>query len=149
MSPKRFHFRLESVLEIRKNKQEQEEKIYRKLVDDLFRLDRQIEEVRKEQKRVFSDCELKLTGTLMLDEWRRDLDYMRYLEEVIVQLKRQRQEVDLQRLRQKEVMIEATKKRKTMDLLKEKYLQEYTFEMNRLEQIEIDDWVTTGYMRRE
>ena len=148
MSPKRFHFRLESVLEIRKNKQEQEEKIYMKLVDELSRLDRQIEEVQKEQKRVFEECELKLTGTLMLDEWRRDLDYIRYLEEVIAQLKRRRQEVDLQRLRQKEVMIEATKKRKTMDLLKEKYLQEYMFEMNRLEQIEIDDWVTTGYMRR-
>ncbi len=148
MSPKRFHFRLESVLEIRKNKQEQEEKIYMKLVDELSRLDRQIEEVQKEQKRVFEECELKLTGTLMLDEWRRDLDYIRYLEEVIAQLKRRRQEVDLQRLRQKEVMIEATKKRKTMDLLKEKYLQEYIFEMNRLEQIEIDDWVTTGYMRR-
>lgn len=149
MSPKRFHFRLESVLEIRKNKQEQEEKIYRKLVDELSRLDRQIEEVQKEQKRVFEECELKLTGTLMLDEWRRDLDYIRYLEEVIAQLKRRRQEVDLQRLRQKEVMIEATKKRKTMDLLKEKYLQEYLFEMNRLEQIEIDDWVTTGYKRPE
>jgi flagellar protein FliJ len=149
MSPKRFRFHLESVLELRKNKQEQEEKSYMKLVSELFEMDRQIEGVQNERRRISGECERKMTGNLLLDEWRRDLNYIGYLQEVTERLRKRRREIDQQRLRQREVMIDAIKKRKTMDSLKEKYLQEYLFEINRQDQIEIDDWATTGYLRRQ
>jgi flagellar protein FliJ len=145
MSPKRFKYRLEVVLELRKRKEEQEQEKYLKLVNEVARLDQQIEEVRGEQHRVYRECELKMAENQAIEEWRRDLNYGSYLEDVARRLLVFRSERDKARLQQREVLMDASKKRKILESLKEKALQDFLLDLNVQEQRELDDWASTYF----
>jgi len=145
MPPKQFKFRLETVLELRKKKEEQEQEKYLKLVDEVARMDRQIEEVRSEQHRIYRECAEKMADGVELNEWRREMGYANYLNEVAGRLVVHRGELEKARLCQRDVLIEATKKKKVLESLKGKAFQDFIFETNLQEQRELDDWASTHF----
>ncbi len=145
MPPKRFKYRLELVLELRKRKEEQEQEKYLKLVNEIDRLDRQIEEVRDEQRRVFRECEIKMAENRALFDWRLEMNYGCYLEDVVRRLITFRAEREKARLQQREILLDASKKKKVLESLKDKALQEFMTDLNIQEQQELDEWASACF----
>jgi flagellar protein FliJ len=145
----KFLFNLETLLKHRENVEQRERdellrisykyQIELRNRDDLMaRRQEMMQELAQKQMENASDQELV---------W-----FHRYIERLgqeISECKKRLVQLESEVQAQKEVVIDASKKRKVLALLKAKKQKEYFMEMEKQEQKEIDDWIVTRFATTE
>lgn len=134
---KKFQFRLEPYHNVCRHHEELEEIRLNELLRQKAEIDTALHQAacRKEE----AEAELSSQSEILAEEARIYRRYIQSLKEQIQQLREARSKLEARILRQKNALVEATRKRKVMDRLKERRLQEYQQQANRLEQQEADE----------
>jgi flagellar FliJ protein len=145
---KRFNFRLESLLEIRKRAEEEIKK-------DLAKKNNEILLARRDQKDLvgrlesfFIDEKKQRMKVLDLLALRTSISYRRQIEKDIGQKFRRIEELSAEKDRIMELLIKARKESKVLELLKDKKLAEWKKEYKMEEQKFIDDVSQKAYIRK-
>ena len=144
-----FRFSLEILLKYREDIEQKER-------DELFRVTynyqmalrarETLEQKRIETTRALSAKQSEGYDTQELNWYHLYLNRLEYeLEECAKRLLKLDEEVQAQ----KKIVIEATKKRKVLSILKAKKQKEFILELDRKEQKEVEDWVITRYAAKE
>jgi flagellar protein FliJ len=144
-----FIFKLQSVLEYRKNIEE-------KILNDFSEKKRELKEERLKLKNLVEEranlieALRNMQGLKVLAE---DIAALvSYVEQVREEEKKQKKvitQVKEQVEAKRKELLEAVKKRKVMEKLKERHLEEYEFDMRALEQKDSDEMGAIRYGRRE
>lgn len=135
---RRFNFRLENVLQIRKKKEEGAEREFAKKKAELLKLQNEIEGMGQRlhnfmRENQYSEGTFSVFDILAVD------NYIARVEHEINHLKQQREEKREEVERFLLLLKEAKKARKVIENLKERQLERYHEELNREEDIELDD----------
>lgn len=142
-----FHFGLESVLSLRKMKEE--EALRRFLsVRNLHEKKRQaLDRIFETRRLAQEEMGSKEEGSVDVKEL---LQYQRYLAGLAVQIAAARSELvrlEKELAARREILVAATKDRKVMEKAKEKRFEEWQLEFRRAEQKETDEVGTQLYLR--
>ncbi|MBW1783274.1 MAG: flagellar export protein FliJ [Deltaproteobacteria bacterium] len=144
-----YHFSLETVLRHRKHIEETLQKEFVRTKKDLFMANESVaslEEIRERKLRELQEKQgsgATVSGIMLYDN---------YIRQLSIDIERQiKSVIELEdRLRQKRSeLIEAMKRRKTLDRLKEKEWQAYRKEMERREQIAMSEIAVSGFNMRK
>ena len=141
----RFKFSLETVLRHRETlEQNEKDELFRRL----YRFQTELGCRNELNARLTENVnELSLKRSVNVDHNELNWHYL-YIDRLTLEIKQSEKrlaELDKQVQVQKEAVIEATKKRKTISSLKSKREKEFIFEVERQEQKDIDDLVVTRY----
>jgi flagellar FliJ protein len=142
-----FHFKMQTILDVRKTIEE-------KLISEFC-------EHQKELQRVTKNLQtLQLRISELTDDLRNVQGQKLPVAEIVMQaahIKRHRNEADIQKEtvrsvativdRKRNELIEASRKRKTMEICKERHLNKYRAEKNTLERTTIDELVIVKHNR--
>jgi flagellar protein FliJ len=142
---KKFQYRLETVLEVRRKKEEQEQGKYQALAAAVRAIENRIRETEENRTRLMNETAQELHGVPDVNHWKRSLTYADQVARLIIGLKANREQADKDRLAQRERLLEAVKRRKVLETLKEKAHQQFTWEEGLREQLEMDDWASINH----
>ena len=140
---KNYKFSLESVLEVRSNEEQN-------VLEDFVVAQNALTEEEDKKKRLDNELKrclrkrsfIKNVQTLVMDNlYKNDLEAKINLQGAVVEEKK----VELEKVRERLVI--AQKDRKVMEKLKEKDLEEYTAEIMKENQKELDDFAILGFKR--
>lgn len=144
---KRFRYRLETVLKVRRRREEIEQKKYLQLGERLAGIERQIQQVDEENRRILDESADEMQAVVDLGALRRGLAYAEYLVRERAALSYQREQVEAARQQQYAVLTEIMKKRKILETLKEKAFARFNFAVSQQEQKDLDEWSVTNQHR--
>lgn len=145
--PKKYHFSLQNVLNHRINLEEEREREFALAIQSLISEQKKLEEIEHKITKEIHELSVVETGVFSSQDF---MDYEKYI--VFLENKKIEQQkkiceaksvVELER----EKLINATKNRKVLERLKEKGMKRYLFDINRLEQIELDEIAVLKYAR--
>jgi flagellar FliJ protein len=137
---KKFRYRLETVLGVRRRKEEQEQGKYHALVSKVKEIEGRIRQTEEYQAQLMDEAKRELQSAPDMDNWKRSLLYADQVSRVIAGLWVSREQADRERLAQRERLLEAVKRRKILESLKEKALSVFNWEEALKEQLELDEW---------
>ena len=141
----KFKFSLETVLRHRETlEQNEKDELFRRLYRFQTELGRR-NELNARLVETVNELSLKRSANVDHNELNWHYLYIDRLSLEIKQSEKRLTELDKQVQAQKEAVIEATKKRKTISSLRSKKEKEFIFEVERQEQKDIDDLVVTRY----
>ena len=145
----KFLFTLQTLLRHREDVEE-------KARDELFRISykQQLEQNRRDLLRArFEETTADLAAARAKDAGSRELDwyflYLKRLTKEIEESNRRLEVLNSEVQAQKEAVIEASKKRKTLDLMKKKKARQFVLALEKQEQKEVDELVATRFAGRE
>jgi flagellar FliJ protein len=149
MPPKKFIFRLQTVLEV-KERQEEEEK--RKLAD-LMAWQKEDERILAAMKQKEAETKQRLKDKQQAGEWieveelKRISYFLKKVAGDIVAQNNKLMEIARRIEEQREVLIKAAQERKTLEMLKEQHYHEYITEVEEEERKLLDELATLKYAR--
>ncbi|MCD6310750.1 MAG: flagellar export protein FliJ [Candidatus Eremiobacteraeota bacterium] len=149
MKPKPFKFKLQSVLDLKIQIEDEEKEKLAKLNAEKAREEmilRGLQEAKVETTRVFKD---KQRGELDIVELKQYEAHLKKLEYMIVNQRLRIKELEIKIEEQRQVVIEASKERKTFEKLKDKHKEAFIKEMEMEERKFIDELAITRYRRGE
>jgi flagellar FliJ protein len=149
LSLPKFKFSLETLLRHRENLEQNAR-------DELLRLtyNYQVElgrrnELRAKSHETLKELSLKRAENAASEELDWFYLYLNRLSQEIRESTKRLEQLDSEVQAQKLVVIEAKKKRKTLDLMKDRKKRQFDFALEKQEQKEIDELVVTRFSRRE
>lgn len=138
----KYKFKLQKLLEIREEKEEENKRLFKNEINAL--------RVEKEKLTKITDDIKKYSG-IQKDE---DLIYQKIKRNYLTALEIGKKEGErLVKIKEKEVefrrldLIESTKEKKTVEKLKEKDIERFVSEINRVEKNNNDEFALYGYLR--
>jgi flagellar protein FliJ len=137
---KKFRYRLETVLDVRRRKEEQELGKYNALLSKVRAIEDRIHETEEYQTRLMDEVTRELQGVPDVSIWKRSLLHADHVSRMIAGLWVSREQADKERLAQREHLLEAVKRRKILESLKEKARTDFNWEEAQKEQLELDEW---------
>jgi flagellar FliJ protein len=137
---KKFRYKLETVLDVRRRKEEQELGIYNALMSKVRAIEDRIHETEDYKARFMDEVTRELQEVPDVGVWTRSLVHADHVSQAIEGLKVSREQADKERLAQRELLLEAVKRRKILETLKEKALADFNWEESLRERLELDDW---------
>lgn len=135
---KRFYFRLENVLRVRKKVEEGVEKEFSRRKAQLLRIEVEIDELGI-KLRSFIQENGNMAGVFSAAEMVAVDNYISRIEHSIKRLKEKHCQMEEEVQRYLKLLLDAKKARKTIENLKERQINIYNEESSREEGIEIDD----------
>ncbi|MGQ9615718.1 MAG: flagellar export protein FliJ [Spirochaetota bacterium] len=135
---KRFYFRLENVLRVRKKVEEGVEKEFSRRKAQLLRIEAEINELGR-KLRSFIQENGNMDGVFSAAEMVAVDNYISRIEHSIKRLKERHRQMEEEVQRYLKLLLDAKKARKTIENLKERQINIYNEESSREEGIEIDD----------
>ncbi len=145
--PKKYSFSLENVLNHRINVAQERERVFALAMQSLISERKKLRDIKAEIDKEFRELSLVETGSFSSDDF---IGYRKYIEH-LENLKFQQEEKITQAHAvveaEREKLIEATKNKKVLERLKEKGMKRYLADINRLEQIELDEIAVLKYER--
>jgi len=130
---KRFDFRLQKVLQIRKNREEQSKIALGQAIGVLNGIENNIKETAIKRHHAASE---RFNDALYMAAWN---NYIIRLDQEAVQLEEKAAQAELIVEEKRALYLEASKKLKAMEKLKEKQEKEYKKEMFAMEMAELDN----------
>jgi flagellar protein FliJ len=137
---KKFRYRLEKVLDVRRMREEQEQVKYQEATRKVRTIEDRIRENDESQIRLLAERTRELQGSLDVLTWKRSLCYEDYLACVRAGLKVNLREAETARSAQRERLLEALKRRKILESLKEKARLQFDYDEVLKERMELDEW---------
>jgi flagellar export protein FliJ len=144
----KFRFNLEVLLKHREDIEQKER-------DELLRIRYayqvargELEQLEIKRSQTMKDLALKQTEKADSRDMNWFYLYLNRLHTEIEELKKRLIELDSQVQAQKTVVIEATKKRKVLSILRSKRKKEFIRALDKKEQKEVDEWITARYAAR-
>jgi flagellar export protein FliJ len=145
----KFKFSLETLRRHRENLEQRErDKLLRSTYNYQMELRRR-DELRAKFLETMKELSLKRTENAENKELQWFYLYLNRLTQEIQESMKRLEQLESEVQAQKVVVIEASKKRKTLDLMKAKKEKQFTFALEKQEQKEIDDLVATRFTGRE
>ena len=147
---KPFVFRLETLLEIRKRREEQANIVLSQARKKLFDAQAVLAQLVNKQKESWAEFrEKQASGQIVVLEFQAWYQFLAFLEKAIKQ-----QEEVIEALKQEvaaalKKVEQAMKERKAVEKLKEKRFEQYMFELQQEEQKVLDEIAITRYKRQE
>ncbi len=144
---KKYRFSLQNVLNHRINLEEERERIFALAMQSLMSEQKKLEYIEAKITKEIHELSVVETRSFSSQDF---IDYEKYI--VFLENKKTEQQkkiceaksvVELER----EKLIDATKNRKVLERLKEKGMKKYLLDVNRLEQIELDEIAVLKYAR--
>lgn len=135
---KRFYFRLENVLRVRKKVEEGVEREFSRRKAQLLRIEAEINELGR-RLRSFIHENGNMAGVFSAAEMIAVDNYISRIEHNIKKLKEKHRQMEEEVQRYLKLLMDAKKARKTIETLKERQINVYNEESSREEGIEIDD----------
>ena len=149
LSLPKFRFSLETLLRHRENlEQNARDELLRLIYNYQVELGRR-DELRAKFQETMKELSLKLAENTASEELAWFYLYLNRLTQEIRQSTKRLEQLDSKVQAQKTVVIEASKKRKTLDLMKAKKERQFAFALEKQEQKEIDELVVTRFSSRE
>ncbi|MGL5086933.1 MAG: flagellar export protein FliJ [Clostridium sp.] len=140
--PKKFEFGLEKLLEIRGNQEEESKRKFNQSQRETKKTEVKLDELNSSYKKYNG---INKGETLVYQKIKKNYLFAlnKGIDETSKELKLRERELEFRRedLKNKQVA------RKTVDILKEKQLDAYNKEQNRVEQLENDEFALYAYMR--
>jgi flagellar FliJ protein len=150
MPPKRFIFKLQSVLDLKLKKEDEEKKELARLFAVQEEENRKLEMlIRKEAMTKEEMKEKQREGGVDVDELKRYLFYLKRLQSDIENQKILLQKIAIQIENQRQVLIKASQERQIYEKLKEKRQDEFNAEIEEEERKLIDELATQKYARTQ
>lgn len=149
MPPKRFVFRLQTVLNVKEKAEEEEKKKFGDLIQLLAREEARLRQLQQQLVETMALQKQKLQSGqgMSPDELQRIQYFKKKLEKDIEAQKLRIKEVEAALERQRLALIEAMKERKTLEALKEQQLEAFNKEIDEEEAKLIDELATLKYAR--
>ncbi len=145
MSVKKFKFRLEKLLKIKKQEEKQLQGEFFNLKNELYEIERKIEKKKKEIDNSFLLLKKeKRSGVDFIEKWQR---YISLLKSEKRKLENQKNQKNTEVQEKMNELLEKIKERKSVEILREKKFQAYLKELNKEEQNFIDEINTSRYKR--
>jgi flagellar protein FliJ len=144
---KRYHFRLEKLLSLKKYNEKEWEIRLAQAAGECIRIENRIEQNLFEKARTMQEC--RFTGPLQLNELLTSEFYIRRLGQETVQLEEELVEKEGERESVRKEYLEASKKRKVLDKLKERQEGEFYRKQLREEVKGMDDISNAMYIRKQ
>lgn len=149
MPPRQFRFKLQSILEYKQKREEEEQRELAKKQEILAQEEKRLQSLKNfQRKRQHELAEKSEKGTLNVEELKMYHEQQKKLAKDISaqNIKLQQAQADVELQRQK--LISATQEKKTYEKIKEKHYQAYLEEVNLEEQKMLDETATTKYNRQ-
>lgn len=149
MAQKSFKFRLQTILDYKKDMEEKEKEKLAKILAELQRAIEHREYLR--QLRIKASWELKekqKAGGLDIGELRFYTHYLKKLDNDIIEAELMIEEIKAREREQRKALLEAAKERKKYEKVKEKHKEEFEAEMAEKERKLIDELATVKFARR-
>ncbi|HEX3031766.1 MAG TPA: flagellar export protein FliJ [Bacillota bacterium] len=144
-----FHFRLESVLEVRRHQEDMQKQVLSQKLNQLDLSQRQLQELFGKRQQHFARIRELQMGQLNIRELEVSGDYVLVLEEEIanqeLKVRFCEEQVELARAE----LLEIVKARKILEKLKEKHYEEYHLEALREDQKLIDEMAGVAFYRQD
>lgn len=141
----KFIFPLESALKYRVSIEEHETALLAKAMKKVQTEERVLAKLKHEKQTYLSSCHSAKANLTTLQQQEAYLTWLDLrIEEQLKNLKEAEKNLENQRNR----MVAATVKRKSVELLKEKHLDEYRSELSKMEQKMLDDMGIAAYCHR-
>jgi flagellar protein FliJ len=137
---KKFQYRLDKVLDVRRMKEEQEQVKYQAHTRKVRAIEDRIQENQETQVRELAERTQELQSALDVLAWKRRLAYAEYISVVIAGLKVNLEQAEKERVAQRELLLEALKRRKVLETLKEKARLQFNCDEELKERLELDEW---------
>lgn len=147
MPPRRFQFRLQTVLEYKQKREEEEQRELGRLLEILGREQSRLEGLKHlQQARQEELAEKSAAGRLDVGELQRYHEYEKRIEKEIAAqaIRVQQAEMDVEEQRQR--LLEAAKEKKIYEKLKEKHHDVYIAETEAEERKLLDDLATSKFV---
>jgi flagellar protein FliJ len=144
---RRFSFSLEKLLRLRQHHEREWELQLAEANGNCVKLNREIEDRTIKQARAFFR-KTSGQGDLLTRLWAVEL-YTNRLTNESKELQNKLIEAELLRNEVKETYLEVSKKRKVLDKLKERRMNEYNAQIKRAEQMELDDRNNAVYSQKQ
>ncbi len=146
---KRFEFSLQTVFELRQREEDDAKRELAAKEGELRDRQKEMEEVREILKQFQLDEKTSRAGARTVNELRLSVSWRHKLKTDLVKKAQEVDEVisDINLARSK--LIEATKKRKGMELLREKKFTAWQKERNRKDQAFLDELATSAHIRKK
>jgi flagellar FliJ protein len=147
---KRFRFRLETVLKVRRQREDQQKRVVAAKVRRLTDLQSQARSVDEQIAQAVQAARgSRHPGALDMSQIARQRFWLGHLQRLLVETAGQIREVAEELHRERRVLIDLAKDRKALEKLKETQAQRYQAELDRAERIELDELATTRACRME
>jgi flagellar export protein FliJ len=149
MPPKRFVFRLQTVLVVKEKKEDDEKKKYGDLIQLLAQEQRRLVQIQHDRVQTEAELKTKLQNNqgLQVDELKRYGIWKEQLKKAEEKQKLRIIEVEEALERQRIALTEAMKERKTLETLKEQQQEQFNREIDEEEAKMIDELATLKYAR--
>ena len=131
---RKFKFRLESVLQYRRQLEEDAKNVYLESQRRRFELEDHILEISQIRCETLRSAVPDLQSRLVLQTWTEHLDHQQHHSEVALDILRQEEESA--RL----IWVERRQEAEALEKLRIRQLEEYRLELGRFEQAELDEW---------
>lgn len=150
MKPKKFKFKLQSILELKKKKEDAEKEKLARLFNKLSKAEKKLADYKIKEK----DTKLQMRqkqrkGGLDVEELKRHHYYLEQLADLIENQKVIIEQIKKEVEEQRQVLIKATQEKKTYEKLKEKHKKKFDEEQTLTERKFIDELATTRYHRKK
>lgn len=145
--PKRFRFRYQTVLEVREQRQKQEEEVLTRLLGEQAKAERVLERLKAEETTRKAEF-VALEGLVDLDTL---VLYQNYFTEIERRVRAQQDEVDTAIARvnnQRDLLAEAMREAEVMKKLKERDEKAWRDEIERAEAALIDELAMSRHVRK-
>jgi flagellar FliJ protein len=146
MSVKKFKFRLEKFLSIKKQEEKQLQGEFFKLKNELYDIEKKIEKKNKEIEESFSLLRSEVMGNItFIEKWQRYISLLKLEKRELENLKEQK---NIEVENKMAELLNKIKERKSVEILREKKFEAYLKELNKEEQNFIDE-INTSRFKRE
>ena len=145
--PKKYRFSLQNVLNHRINLEEERERIFALAMQSLMSEQKKLEDIEDKIIKEIHELSVVETRSFSSQDFMEYDKYIFFLENKKIEQHKKiceaKSVVELER----EKLIDATKNRKVLERLKEKGMKRYLLDIDRLEQIELDEIAVLKYAR--
>ena len=147
--PKRFKFRFEPMLKVKKHKEQEKQKVLAQITKEVMGQQDRLTGLDNQRESTLDYQRKKIAGTISLAETLLASRYLLRLkreklagEELLQGLKRVEEE-------RRQDLLKAARERKIYEMLKEKQQLKHRKEMDKLEQKELDEVATNTFRRKK
>ncbi len=145
---KRFAFHLETLLELRQRREEEQQRVVAQRVRELERLRQRREQIERQFGREADEVRSeRSSGVLNIQHIARHRHWLTHLQRSLLAVEGEMRTLEARLAQERAVLVELSRERKALEKLKERRALRYKQEQNRREQREQDETAVVRHRR--
>ena len=146
---KRFRFRLETVLKVRRQREDQQKRVVAGKAREVTSLGSRTRAIgMRIAQAVGAARGLRRTGPMDMSQIARQRFWISHLQRALIETRQQMQGTERELARERQVLADLARDRKTLEKLKDKQAERYQAEIDRAERLELDELAIAGAARK-